>query len=135
MSIFSHQAGVNTPTTDGNLTCFPRKPEHAAVRCCRCRLSGPLQTKVNRNTTTESTVMIVTYPTTRVIHLEHSVNRVLSPRVAPICHSPWHSPGKGLQRSRKELPGSTAATTRLDRFLEYNANQRRISSQPNRLSI
>ena len=132
MSILSHQAGVNTPTTDGNLTCFPRKPEHAAVAV---DFFGPLQTKVNRNTTTGSTVKIVTCPTTRVIHLEHGVNRVLSPRVAPICHSPWHSPGKGLQRSRKELLGRTAATARLDRFLECDANQGRIGSQPNRLSI
>ncbi|KAI0218350.1 hypothetical protein LSAT2_029941, partial [Lamellibrachia satsuma] len=53
----------------------------------------------------------------------------------PICHSPWHSPGKGLQRSRKDLPRSTAATTRLGRFLECDTNQGRIGSQPNRLSI
>ena len=31
---------------------------------------GPLQTKINRNTTTESSVMIVTCMTTRVVHLE-----------------------------------------------------------------
>ena len=45
----------------------PNTPPFAAVAV---DFFGPLQTKVNRNTTTESTVKIVTYTTTRVIHLE-----------------------------------------------------------------
>ena len=85
-SILQQQMGI-FPAFRGN----PNTPPFAAVAL---DFFGPLQAKVNRNITTESTVMIVTCPTTShpLGANEHSVNRVLSPRVAPICHSPWHSP-------------------------------------------
>ena len=61
-SMLQQQMGI-LPTFRGN----PCTPPFAAVAV---DFFGPLQTKVSRNVTTESSVMIVTCTTTRVVHLE-----------------------------------------------------------------
>ena len=61
-SMLQQQMGI-LPAFRGN----PCTPPFAAVAV---DFFGPLQTKVSRNVTTESSVMIVTCTTTRVVHLE-----------------------------------------------------------------
>ena len=61
-SLLQQQMGI-LPAFRGE----PCTPRFAAVAV---DFFGPLQTKINRNTTTESSVMIVTCTTTRIVHLE-----------------------------------------------------------------
>ena len=63
-SLLQQQMGV-LPAFRGN----PNTPPFAAVAV---DFFGPIHTKINRNTTTDSAVMIVTCTTTRVVHLELS---------------------------------------------------------------